>query len=54
MQGVQTYDPHRVVDRDADPGLIARQSAARVRLGDDTPMEHEVTVVMPPLPRRKR
>jgi hypothetical protein len=55
MQGVQTYDPHRVVNRDADPGLIAARSAARPRIAaDDTPVEHEVTVVMRPLPRRKR
>jgi hypothetical protein len=54
MQGVQTYDPHRIESRDWDPGLIAKRSAARVRIADDTPVEHEVTVVMPALPRRDR
>ena len=54
MQGVQTYDPHGVESRGWDPGLIGKRSAARVRIVDDTPVEHEVTVVMPPLPRHER
>ena len=54
MQGVQTYDPHRVESRSFDPGLIGKSSAARVRMAGDTPVEHEVTVVMPALPRSKR
>jgi hypothetical protein len=54
MQGVQTYDPHRVESRDWDPGLIGKRSAARVQVVDDVPVEHEVTIVMPRLPRRSR
>ena len=50
MQGVQTYDPERVESRDWDPGLIGKRSAAQVEMLDDTTVEHEVTVVMPPLP----
>ena len=46
MQGVQTYDPERTESRGWDPGLIAKRSAARVRISDDIPVEHEVTVVM--------
>jgi hypothetical protein len=51
MQGVQTYDPHRIESRDWDPGLIGKRSAARVQIVDDTPVEYEVTVRMP---RRSR
>jgi hypothetical protein len=47
MQGVQTYDPERIESNDWDPGLIGKRSAARVKIADDTPVEHEVTVVMP-------
>jgi hypothetical protein len=47
MQGVQTYDPERIESRDWDPGLIGKRSAARVHIVDDTPVEHEVTVVIP-------
>lgn len=54
MQGVQTYDPHRIESRGWDPGLIGKRSAARVQIHDDVPVEHEVTVVMPRLPRRRR
>jgi len=54
MQGVQTVDPHRIESRDWDPGLIGKRSAARVEVLGDTPVEHEVTVVMPRLPRRER
>jgi hypothetical protein len=50
MQGVQTYDPHRVESRDWDPGLIGKRSAAQVEILDDTPVEYEVTVVMRQLP----
>ena len=46
MQGVQTYDPERIESRDWDPGLIGKRSAAHVEIIDDTPVEHEVTVVM--------
>jgi hypothetical protein len=46
MQGVQTYDPQRIESRDWDPGLIGKRSAARVQIVDDTPVEHEVTIVM--------
>lgn len=54
MQGVQTYDPHRIENRDWDPGLIGKRSAARVQILDDVPVEHEVTIVMPRLPRTPR
>jgi hypothetical protein len=46
MQGVQTYDVERIEGRDWDPGLIGKRSAARVQIVDDTPVEHEVTIVM--------
>ena len=55
MQGVQTNDPHRIESRDWDPGLIGKSSAASVRMVDDTPVEHEVTIkVGRPLPRKRR
>lgn len=54
MQGVQTVDPGGVESRDWDPGLIGKRSAARVEILGDTPVEHEVTVVMPRLPRGER
>jgi hypothetical protein len=54
MQGVQTYDPHRIESRDWDPGLIGKRSAARVELSSDTPVEHEVTVVMRRRSHRRR
>ena len=54
MQGVQTYDPERIESRDWDPGLIGKRSAARVQIIDDTPVEHEVTVVMPERSHRPR
>jgi hypothetical protein len=56
MQGVQTYDPHRIESRSWDPGLIGKRSAAHVEVRDDTPVEHEVTVVVsdrPPHARRR-
>ena len=53
MQGVQTYDPHRIESRDWDPGLIGKRSAARVQVLDDTPVEREVTVVMRRPPRER-
>ncbi len=53
MQGVQTYDPHHIESRDWDPGLIGKRSAARVRMLDDIPVEHEVTVVMGRTPHRR-
>ncbi|HWJ56482.1 MAG TPA: hypothetical protein VNR90_09680 [Vicinamibacterales bacterium] len=54
MQGVQTYDPHRIESRDWDPGLIGKRSAAHVEILDDTPVEHEVTIVTGKVPRRER
>ena len=54
MQGVQTYDPHRVESRAWDPGLIGKRSASRVKILDDTPVEHEVTIKMRRRPPRER
>ena len=54
MQGVQTHDKHRIESRDGDPGLIGMRSASRVKIVDDPPVEHDVTVVMRKLPRRER
>ena len=54
MQGVQTYDPERIESREWDPGLIGKRSAARVRISDDTPVEHEVTIVVRDRPSRDR
>lgn len=54
MQGVQTDDPHRIESRSFDSGLIGKSSTTRVRMAGDTPVEHEVIVVMPALPRSKR
>jgi hypothetical protein len=54
MQGVQTYDPHRVESRSWDPGLIGKRSGSRVEILDDTPVEHEVTIKMRRRPSRER
>ena len=54
MQGVQTYDSERIESRDGDPGLIGKRSAARVRIGNDTPVEYEVTIVMRERSHRRR
>jgi hypothetical protein len=54
MQGVQTHDPQRIESHDWDPGLIGKRSEAHVRIVDDTPVEHEVTVRMGRRPRRER
>ena len=53
MQGVQTTEGGRIESRDDDPGLIGKRSEVAIEVrDDDTPMEHEVTVVMRPLPHR--
>ena len=54
LQGVQTYDPQCIDRTGRDPGLIGKRSAARVQLADDTPVEHEVTVVMRRRSHRER
>jgi hypothetical protein len=51
MQGVQTTDSLRIESRDHDPGIIGKRSDVTIEVRDDTPVEHEVTVVMP---RRRR
>jgi hypothetical protein len=54
MQGVRTYDSHRVESRGWDPGVIGTRSDARVETMGDTPVEHEVTIRMRRLPKRER
>jgi len=53
MQGVQTSDPHRIESRSWDPGLIGKRSGSSVRMFGDTPVEREVTIVMPRSPRKR-
>jgi hypothetical protein len=52
MQGVQTTWLRRIERRSRTRGLVRIRSAVRLEPLDDTPVEHEVTVVMRPLPRR--
>jgi hypothetical protein len=52
MQGVQTSDPHLSESRSWDSGLIGKRSESTVRALYDTPVEREVTVVVPRSPRR--
>jgi hypothetical protein len=54
MQGVQTSESRRIESRRDDAGIIGKRSEVRIAIPDDTPVEHEVTVVMPRLPRRER
>ena len=53
MQGVQTTEKRPVRSRDYDPGIIGKRSEVRINVHDDTPVEREVTVVIP-MPRRER
>jgi hypothetical protein len=53
MQGVQTTEKHRIESRGYEPGIIGKRSHVRIDVRDDTPVEHEVTVVMR-RPRRER
>jgi len=53
MQGVQTTEKDAIGRPSEDPGIIGKRSDVRIAIGDDdTPVEHEVTVVMRPLPPR--
>jgi hypothetical protein len=54
MQGIQTTEKRPIERSGQDPGIIGKRSSVRVDIRDDTPVEHEVTVVMPRLPRRER
>jgi hypothetical protein len=54
MQGVQTHDPERLERRYWGPVPIEKRSGARSGIADDTPVEHEVTVKVHPIPRRRR
>jgi hypothetical protein len=54
MQGVQTTEKHRVQSRADDAGIIGKRSDVRIVVRDDTPVEHEVTVVMRRRRRRER
>ena len=58
MRGVQTTDPRPIERHDETSGVIGTRSDVRIDLrdlrDDDTPVEHEVTVVMRRLPRRER
>jgi len=51
LQGVKTYDDHKIVSRNWDPGIIGQRSAVEVDVRDGEPDEREVVVVMP---RRRR
>jgi hypothetical protein len=51
---VQTSESRRIESRRDDAGIIGKRSEVRIAIPDDTPVEHEVTVVMPRLPRRER
>ena len=53
MRGVQTSEARRIVSRTGDTGIIGKKSEVRLDVRDDAPVEHEVTVVMRRLPRRR-
>jgi hypothetical protein len=55
MGGVQTTEEKPAIEqRDHDPGIIGKRSDVRIDIREDnTPVEREVTVVMPRLPRRR-
>ena len=54
MQGVQTQDLRPIESRNREPGPIGKSSDIGLRLPDDTPMEHEVTVRVRRATRRVR
>ncbi len=54
MRGVQTTEPPAIESRSDETGVIGKRSGVRIDARDDTPVEHEVTVVMRRLPRRRR
>jgi hypothetical protein len=51
MRGVQTTEKRPLVRPNEGAGIIGKRS--EVELADDTPVEHEVTIVMPRIPRRR-
>jgi len=53
MRGVQTTEQHPIERHYDDPGIIGKRSGVRIEVRDDTPVEHEVTVVMPRRHRRR-
>jgi len=53
MQGVRSTGKEAIGQIRDDPGIIGTSSDVRVEVRDDTPVEREVTVVMPRLPRRR-
>jgi hypothetical protein len=53
MRGVQTTEKSRIENHDHDTGIIGKRSEVQIDARDDTPVEHEVTVVMRRLPRRR-
>jgi len=53
MQGVRTTGKEAIGQISDDPGIVGQSSDIRIEVRDDTPVEHEVTVVMPRLPRRR-
>jgi hypothetical protein len=54
MGGVQTTEEKAAIERrDHDPGIIGKRSDVHIDVREDTPVEHEVTVVMRRLPRRR-
>ena len=55
MRGVQTTEEKPEIEqRDYDPGIIGKRSEVSIDVREDTPVELEVTVVMPRLPRRRQ
>jgi len=54
MEGVQTIGPRRIERGRHARGLIRIRSAVQVGICGDTPVDHEVTVVMHRLHRRRR
>ena len=54
MRGVQTTEERGIESSRDDPRIMGKRSEVRIDLaGDDTPVEHEVTIVMRKRPRRE-
>ena len=53
LRGVHTSENlERIVSYQRQPGLIGRRSVVQVDVFDDSPLEREVIVRLPRLPRR--
>jgi len=53
MRGVQTTEGQPIESGHGDPGILGKRSEVGMAVRDDTPVEHEVTVVMRRRPRRR-